>query len=246
MSEERTPLSDEGLQALVDNEFSPEEGAELLARVRADGDLRQRACELRMLKDTVRLAYREVPPPPRSWGGAVRGHRWWPSIAAAVLMLIVGLAVGWELHWASAPADRFAVLDPQGHGAAPARAENKELRIVFHLTNPDMTVAGELLDEVEAMLEQHEESRQPLRVEIVAHGEGLDLLRAKLSAHQEKIRALAEKYHNLTFVACKNTIERLRVEQGVEVVLLPQAHLATSGVDHVARRQQEGWVYIRV
>lgn len=246
MSGPREPLSEERLQALLDNEFSPEEGAELLARVRADGDMRQRACELRMLKDTVRLAYREVPPPPRAWRRGRRSRGWWPSIAAALLMLVTGVVAGWQLHWVSGSAERFALLDPQGRGAQPAQVHGEEMRIVFHLTNPDMTVAGDLLDEVEAMLEQHEQAQRPLRVEIVAHGEGLGLLRARLSAHQDRIRALADRYHNLTFVACRNTIERLRVEQGVEVVLLPQAQLATSGVDHVARRQQEGWVYIRV
>jgi intracellular sulfur oxidation DsrE/DsrF family protein len=109
-----------------------------------------------------------------------------------------------------------------------------------------MTAAGELLNEIEALLVEYRAAQAPLRVEVVAHGDGLDVLRTQLSAHRARVQAMADHYQNLTFVACQNTIDRLQVEQGVEVVLLPQARLTESGVDHVVRRQQQGWVYIRV
>lgn len=244
MTMQRPPVSEESLNALVDGEYSPEEGAALLARVRADARLSRQAAELRMLKDTVRLAYREVPPPRRRERSTAR-RGLWRSVAAGLGMLMLGLLLGWGLG--SAPSgDRFVILDPDGRGQAPAAAHAQETRIVFHLTNPDMTVAGDLLNEVEALLAQYEQAQSPLRVEVVAHGEGLGLLRAKLSAYKDRVHALAERFPNLTFVACKNTIDRLRVERGVEVVLLPEARLTPSGVEHVVRRQQEGWVYIRV
>ena len=124
-------------------------------------------------------------------------------------------------------------------------AENAELRVVFHQTSGEPTAAGELLDEVEAMLVLYRDRELPLRVEIIANGEGLAMLRAGLSGYGERIRALSAEYTNLAFVACQNTIDRIRVEEGVEVVLLPEAELTRSGVTRVVRRQREGWAYIQ-
>ncbi len=59
-------------------------------------------------------------------------------------------------------------------------------------------------------------------------------------------KALASNYDNLAFVACQNTINRLRVEKGLEVTLVPEAEVIDSGVSHVVKRQMEGWSYIRV
>ncbi len=115
-------------------------------------------------------------------------------------------ASGWTLH-AHVPdldlqAERVVVLDPDGRGQAPAIASDGETRIVFHLTNPDQTVAGELLDDVEAMLAAYQADGRPLRVEVVSHSDGLGLLRERLSQHKARIHQLAGRYANLTFVAC--------------------------------------------
>jgi len=110
----------------------------------------------------------------------------------------------------------------------------------------DPMVAGELLDEVETMLHAYQADDRPLRVEVVSHADGLELLRQSLTVHESRIHELAEAYDNLTFVACKNTIDRLRVNHGIEVQLVPDAEVTDSGVSHVVKRQQQGWSYIRV
>ena len=165
-------------------------------------------------------------------------------------MLAVGLLSGWVLHGGStagtAEGSRFVVLDPEGRGQAPAVTEDEETRIVFHLTNPDPMVAGELLDEVETMLQAYKADGRPLRVEVVSHSDGLELLRKSLTVHESRIHELADDYTNLTFVACKNTINRLRVDHGIEVQLVPDAEITDSGVSHVVKRQKQGWSYIRV
>jgi len=236
------------LNAFVDGELSPDQQAELLEAMRNDPDLARQACELGQLKAQLRLAYADPPEPQRQ--GVAKVGASWQAIAAGFLLLAVGLVSGWSLH-ANAPGlgiegNRFVVLDPEGRGQAPAVAADEETRIVFHLTNPDQTAAGELLDEVEAMLAAYQADGRALRVEVVSHSEGLDLLRDRLSRHKERIHDLAGQFSNLTFVACQNTINRLKVERGIEVKLLPDAEVIDSGVNHVVKRQKEGWSYIRV
>jgi intracellular sulfur oxidation DsrE/DsrF family protein len=231
------------LHAYLDNELSAEQQAELLQALQEDPRLARRACELGNLKKQVRLAYADPPDQPTALAAGRRSP--WASLVAGVLLLALGGLSGWLVHAVTQP-ERFVVLDPNGRGQAPATAGSEETRIVFHLNHPSQTRAGDLLDEVEHLLQAYETDGRPLRIEVVSHGEGLGLLRERLSAHKTRVRALARRYQNLTFVACLNTMERLRVEQGIEVKLLPEAEVTRSGVSHVVKRRRDGWAYIRV
>jgi hypothetical protein len=228
------------VHAYVDGELAPAERAELLARAGEDLALRATLCELAALKEQVRLAYQEPPPPPAYRAPRCLTSAWAAAVAAAALLL--GLAGGWLMH---APAERLVLLDSGGRGAAPATADSPELRLVVHVTTADQAKAGAVLDEVESLLAAYEQDRQPLRVEVVANGDGLNLLRAGFTEHAGRIRALAQRYRNLTFVACQNTMDRLRAAHGIEVRLLPDAEVTESGVNRVVERQRAGWGYIQ-
>jgi len=56
---------------------------------------------------------------------------------------------------------------------------------------------------------------------------------------------MMDKYDNLTFVACANTIERLRA-RGVDVHLIDRTHARSTAIDHVISRLREGWTYIKI
>lgn len=232
------------LSAYIDGELTDDERVEMLAAMRANPDLAREACELNNLKNQLQLAYANPPGLDKQHSRGRRGP--WTAIAASVVMLSAGLVGGMMLGNNTATQERFVILDAEGRGEAPASADSPETRIVVHLTNPDQAVAGELLDDVEQMLKAYERDGQPLRVEIVSHGEGLDFLRSRLSEHRARIHALADHFHNLTFVACKNTIDRVEVSQGIEVNIVPEAEITQSGVEHVVTRQKQGWSYIRV
>lgn len=233
------------VNAFIDGELTSAERMELLDQVSIDPQLARATCDATYLKSQVQLAYAEPP----GLHGACPNRRIRSRLAlvATLVLLIAGsITGGWMLGHTPGSGERFVMLDAKGLGQAPATADSGETRIVFHLTNPDQTVAGELLDEVERMLEAYESEGKPLRVEIVSNGDGLDLLRQRLSHYPERIHQMASRFDNLTFVACKNTIDRVEVSEGIEVRILPDAQVIGSGVDHVVRRQQQGWAYIRV
>lgn len=232
------------INAYVDGELSEDDRIEMLAAMRKNPELAREACELSNLKSQLKLAYSS---PPGIHAGSVRQYRSsWIAVAASAVMLAAGLTGGWLLGNSPANSERFVMLDSQGRGQAPASAESPETRIVFHLTTPDQTEAGELLADVEQMLKAYKKDGRPLRVEIVSHGDGLDMLRTRLSEHQKRIHELAQMFENLTFVACKNTIDRVEITEGIEINILPEAEIIKSGVNHVVKRQKEGWAYIRV
>jgi intracellular sulfur oxidation DsrE/DsrF family protein len=241
-------VTDLDLNAYIDGELSHDQETEILEAMRENPELAKEICQLGQHKAQLRIAYANPPRPQRQVMRQMQ--RSWRAIAAGISLLAMGLVGGLLLSDISRKPvvdnARFVVLDADGRGQAPAVAESEETRIVFHLTNSDPMVAGELLDEVESMLQAYAADGRPLRVEVVSHSDGLDMLRQSLTAHADRIHGLAGAYGNLTFVACKNTIDRLRVDHGIEVKLLPDAEVTESGVSHVVRRQKQGWSYIRV
>jgi intracellular sulfur oxidation DsrE/DsrF family protein len=239
-------MSEHTLNALADRQFAPEEQGELLRALDADPQAAARLFELRNLKESVQMAYSEVPPLPiRGRRGLFRHH---PLAMAAGLLLavLIGAAVGTREFVTQTPGERFAILDPRGTAQGPATPENQEMRVVFHVQSVERLSAAEVLDEVEGLLQDFRLNHHQVRVEVVAHGRGLDLLRTDLTNQGQRIARMARDYPQLAFVACLNTIERLKNEQGIEVELLPQARTTLSGVAHVVRLQKEGWYYIQV
>ena len=83
-------------------------------------------------------------------------------------------------------------------------------------------------------------------VDVIVNSDGLNLLRADTTRHAARIRSISSRFDNVVFAACRNTMARLRREQGIVVQLIPEAVVIESGVAGVVERQRHGWAYIRV
>jgi hypothetical protein len=244
------PLSDETLNSLVDNEFPVAERAELLAHLQSDEASQKRACEINNLKDRVRTAYGDIPQviPQRT----VKNSYWTAKVASVFFALVViglayfGLNSGLESGSSVSSPQRIVMLDPDGRGQQLSQNKSDEMRVVFHVPNSTRLNADELLDDIESLLKLSIQNHQQVRVEVVAHAAGLDLLREKLSTEKTRIAEMSKHYPELTFVACLNTVARIKQEQGIEVTLIPDALATQSGVAHVIMRQNQGWLYIKV
>lgn len=76
-------------------------------------------------------------------------------------------------------------------------------------------------------------------VEVVAHGPGVQLLTGESGLDAEVAQVIAA---GVRLVACCNT---LRAQELTAEDLLPGVGTVPSGVGHLARRQLEGWAYLR-
>lgn len=233
----------EYLDAFVDGELTAEERARVLARLERDADFKMRVCELRTLKEMVKGAYVEPPAVPgrsRAFGPGA-GLR--PMLAAGVL-LVLGLGTGWfaREQFAAAPVyDRLAGL-PEGFQAVALSQAVDPGRIILHLDSSDPKRLGQVLDLAEGLLKQHGPGA---RVEIIANSYGLDLLRADVTPLGGRIADMARRHANLSFVACGQTVARLKRE-GVGVSLVREAHTASSAINAIMTRMGQGWVYVKV
>lgn len=249
------PLSDEFLNAFVDDQLDAEEKGRAYLEIGQDEALNRQVCELRKLRDLTRHAYGELPPPP-SATAATAGRR--PGLRfgiAACLVLAFGTVLGLQINTprlaGSAPASDTGTASTDGSAAAPARlraAAGSEARnkVIVHIADDKPAHLDQALSDIESLLRYYRDRRETARVQVVMNGRGIELVRADTSAYGRRIAALQKEFDNLTFAACQNTLERLHAEQGVAIRLLPGVIVIDSGVAEIMRRQSQGWTYLQV
>jgi intracellular sulfur oxidation DsrE/DsrF family protein len=230
-------ISDELLNSFVDHQLTSEERQEILHRLKHDRALSERVCALQHLKEMTRLAYDDIPASRQPEMMTDQTGRW-PRMAAAALIFGLGLLLGMIglPQWSSG--------DERSSLASDSR-DTRTTKVLVHLSSADPQAALNTLGNLEQMLADYRQRGEPVRVEVIANGGGVKLLGPGTPAIAQRIAALTEQYDNLSFAACRNTIEQLQLTEGRHIRLLPQIKLIDSGVVEVIRRQKEGWAYIR-
>jgi intracellular sulfur oxidation DsrE/DsrF family protein len=237
------PVSPELLDAFIDGELAADERERVLAQLASDPDFKARACETRALKEQVRAAYADFPALAKR-RHASRMSRAWPMALAAGLVLAIGLGGGWmarDVIPDTPRIDRLAGL-PSGYQPISLSARIDPDKVLLHLDSSEPDRIGTTLDLAEKMLGERKGRGQ---LAIVVNTYGLNLLRQDTSLDRARIQRLARQHPNLSFIACGQTIARLK-RDGVEVVLLPEASVASSAISEILGRMQKGWVYVKV
>jgi hypothetical protein len=228
------PSDEIGVHAFVDGQLDAQDYAAMVEALARDAELRARVCEIQRLKHLVRAAWPMPAPAPAR---ARSRSRPWYALVASLLAAVAGWG-GWQAH--------RAAEDPAPARLAGATAPSAQQRILFHVATTNRIAVDEMINDIAFILEAARANGAPLLVEVIANADGLSLLRADTTRHAARIRELAREFPNLHFAACRNTMERLKREEGVVVRLVPEADIIESGVAGVAQRQGEGWSYIRV
>jgi len=245
-------ISDETINAFVDGELDASERIHVLRVSEDRDDVRTRLCEARNLKDLVRNAYEDVPARERMDMPPARGGHWstkaWMA-AAALAFLVVGMFVG--RYTPLLPVPTVAEADPVfldmgelGSLEQAMLARGAPANIILHLETNDGDRIDDALSKIEDYVARQQGRFVDTRIEIVANGYGLDLLRADFTPFESRVRALAHD-DALTLMACQRALHRLK-EQGVDIDLIPEAAFATAALDQIIQRLREGWVYVKV
>ena len=241
-------ISNELLNAYLDNELDSDERGEIMAALENDKALSRRLCELRNIKELTQFAY-NLPPARESRSTTWKYSRQYAALAvAATLFLAVGSLVGWFAH------ERLGVslagITGQQHinsasslASLPLAAEKK--KVILHVDTAETEKLSAALDSAEDLLKTSAANGNSLELEIIANSQGLNLLRVDTTAYAERIRELSNKYDNLSILACNRAIQRLQ-ERGVKVKLVPEARIAPSALEQIVHRLKQGWVYIKV
>ena len=237
------PVSSEYINAFADGELAADERDRAMAQLETDPDFKARACEIRTLKEQVKAVYAEIPGMTQA-GPVIRFNHVWPKAVAACVLLVMGLGGGWIARGViddTPKIDRLAGL-PSGYQPISLAVHVDPNKVLLHLDSSDPYRLSATLDLAEKMLNERKGQRQ---LAIIVNTYGLNLLRQDTSTEQARIHRLAKEHPNLSFIACGQTIARLKRE-GVDVVLLPETSVASSAINEILNRMQKGWVYVKV
>jgi len=229
--------SDEMLNAYIDGELGDDDARLLLEQLQHDDELSERLAHLREVSDMLKMSYAGIEPPEQ----CEPCQRWrMPSSLVASILLVVGVAIGWSLNNNTIQPSTFEQF-------AGKQSADGTWRIVMHANLADEFMQNAMLEETENFLKTFSANNQKVEVEIVAYGAGLSLLMTDRTAHAERIASLQGNFKNLRFTACKRSMTRMaEIQDDDDIELLPNTHVAPSGISQILKRQKEGWHYIRL
>ena len=154
------------------------------------------------------------------------------AFAASALALLIGSA-------AAAPVSQVAAP------AAQPRSEAKQShRVVIQITQNDPAVMNMVLNNTANMMKHYEAMGEQLKVEIVAYGAGLHMMRSDTSPVRDRLAALAGN-KRVTLSGCGNTMASQGRQEGKEVTLVPAARVVETGIARIVELQEQGWTYVR-
>lgn len=237
-------ISDEYLNSFVDNQLDPGEKVQAFDVINRNASLRERVCELRGLKELIQHSYNQ--PPLYMRPSAKQLPRWsghFHAIAACLILLIGGVS-GWLTHaWISRERgpDLVNIVDARQAGDSIAATR----KIIVQVSNSNPVRLKAALDETEGLLDTYRRANRQIDIEVIANKHAVDLLRRNVSAYAPRIDAMQQKYPNLNFLVCGQTISKLKAN-GENVQLLPHTGIAASAAEQINKRIQQGWGYVRI
>ncbi|HSU27858.1 MAG TPA: DsrE family protein [Chitinophagaceae bacterium] len=116
-------------------------------------------------------------------------------------------------------------------------SQDYNYKIVYDFTKDDTASFATMVRQTNSIMK----ASPTAIVEIVCHGPGLDLLISEKTTVKNEIAELAEKYH-VVFAACETTMKRRKIERSQLVTQATPVPLASL---EIAKKQQEGWSYIK-
>ena len=123
-----------------------------------------------------------------------------------------------------------------GTSSVFAQDATRQHRVVIQLTSGDTLVHKNLMKQFKNM----KEAAPTIRIEVVCHGPGMDMLMGDRSIVQAKLKEFAA--HGIVFLACENTIKERNLDRSKVVA---DAGYVKAGIIHIVERQEDGWSYIK-
>lgn len=216
-------VSEEELNAFIDDQLGSAEQARVLDAVNRDAGLQRRVAEMRQTQSMLRHAY-ETPPLPRrkvaapvAWGG---------QMLAASLLLAVGMASGWMLH----------NLGARGFAQSTQAAATLK-GVVIPVSRNDPAEWAVALANARNVRKAYRD--KDVNVEIVAYGPGLKMLRND-SPVSEGLEAAQRD--GVQLLACGDT---MRTTHTSRQDLNWLVDVVPAGIVEILQKQSEGYAYLR-
>ena len=236
-------ISDEIINAYIDDELDQQDKSAIKAAMEQDPGLRSRIEKLCNLKKTVQRSYQQLPTVD-SRSSAVRAiNSGWLRHVAMLGLLVTGLIFGWLVRGEYESVE-LAMANVSGL-QLDTQASAQSSKVILHISSSEPAKLNYTLEQVSAIINKYSRHHMDFEIEVVANASGIDLLRDDVSPYKKQIMDVMDRYQNVRFIACNNAIDRLRL-QGIEPRLINRTQTGVTAVDQIVKRLQQGWVYLKV
>jgi len=128
---------------------------------------------------------------------------------------------------------------------AAQAAVPKEHRLILQVNSNDAAAMNLTLNNATNVAQYYEKIGEPVKIEVVTFGPGLNMLRDDTSPVKARIETMALSTPEVSFKACGITRENMRKAEDKDIPIIPQAEIVPSGVVRVMQREEEGWSYVK-
>jgi intracellular sulfur oxidation DsrE/DsrF family protein len=156
-------------------------------------------------------------------------------LLASAALLVMGTGVSAQTSTSSS----------QNTATKQASKKDQPVKISVQVSDNDPRALNLALNNVRNALEFYASQKKTASIEVVAYGPGLHMLRSDTSPVKDRVAEMSLAYPNLTFSACRNTMQNMQKQEGKDIPLVSEAKLTDSGVVRLVELQSQGYAYVR-
>lgn len=245
-------VSDEMLGAYVDDELACSDKRIVAEAIKSSPEIAQRAQAMLDLKTSIKSAYPELEQNSEAKPAAAdlasrASKRIFQQSIAASFILTCGLIVGAMINISANSESTHQAENTSNSifGIKIKPVSQQDDKVLLHISSSKLDKLDDLLTKAEKLLLDSSDNQLPLNVQVVANSDGIDLLRESTTPYAQRIQALQNKYTNLEFNACKNTIQRL-MKNGQSVQILNGVKTDSPALDTIINKMNDGWMYVKI
>jgi intracellular sulfur oxidation DsrE/DsrF family protein len=117
--------------------------------------------------------------------------------------------------------------------------------LILQVNSNDPAAMNLALNNATNVTQYYQQTGEPVKIEVVAFGPGLHMLREDTSPVKARIETMALSNPEISFKACGNTRESMHKTESKDIAIIPQAEVVTSGVVHIMELEEQGWTYVK-
>jgi intracellular sulfur oxidation DsrE/DsrF family protein len=241
--------SDEHINAYIDGELDTDDRTRLLFDEQHDAALSQRINDARVLKEKVQLAYADL-----STAGIIRNPVKRSTLFNSKRSLVAGIAILLTAAAFVLPAiignneivvaQKLIKNTPLLQANAIAKTIGSRKKVVINISQYQADDFDNTIENIENILQEHQDD-STFKIELVAHKAGLKALDTKTSRHVEQITLLSKRFDSFDVVACAKSMADLATA-GDPIQLMKSILITPSAAEQVARRTNQGWMYLKL
>ena len=131
-------------------------------------------------------------------------------------------------------------------GAAEAAERYGRQKVVYHVSYEGGEESKAYLRAL-TNIQNHIDAvgRENIKVRVVMHGDGLNLLKEARTQAQLQQRVTGLKAQNVGFDVCGNTLANRKIDPERDLFEVAKKDVVPSGVAELSHLQQQGYTYIR-